>query len=58
MPNQKVSRELAQKHWGWLSFLIGYINPMGQPLEELIEYIYVTSFIHGYKHGAEDIKGR
>jgi len=36
------SKKLADEHWEWLS--------------KLLEYVYKTAFIHGYKHGQEDKK--
>lgn len=48
------AEELAQKHWD------GYVKPLliskGIPATEADEFMYVSSFIHGYKHGQEDEK--
>lgn len=43
--NEKVSweineKDLADEHWQWV--------------ESVLELIYKSAFIHGYKHGKED----
>jgi hypothetical protein len=38
----KKGENLAEQHWFWLKVLL--------------EYLYKTAFIHGYKHGQEDAK--
>ena len=35
-----MSERLADEHWAWLM--------------KLLEYVYKSAFIHGYKHGKED----
>ena len=38
----KTAEELADEHWEWL--------------EELLEYLYKSAFIHGFKHGVKSEK--
>tara|TARA_Y100000310_G_scaffold264568_1_gene275226 strand:- start:296 stop:451 length:156 start_codon:yes stop_codon:yes gene_type:complete len=46
----KTPEELAKEHWEWVSKLMTYI-PVGSRTDKLIEYLYKTAMIHGYKHG-------
>lgn len=38
------AEKLADEHWKWL--------------EKLLEYVYKTAFIHGYKHGVDDTESK
>ena len=38
----KTPEELAEEHWEWL--------------QRLLERVYKDAFIHGYKHGREDLE--
>ena len=37
-----VAKEEAKEHWEWLS--------------SLLKKIYIDAFIHGHKHGTEDVQ--
>ncbi|RLJ01318.1 MAG: hypothetical protein DRP11_04585 [Candidatus Aenigmatarchaeota archaeon] len=41
--------KLAQSHWDFLENWLSIIF-------ELLEYIYIEAFVHGYKHAEEDIE--
>ena len=50
----KTPEELADEHWEWLN---GLLESMGNFRElRALQYVYKTSFIHGYKHGEESFK--
>lgn len=42
----KEARELAEQHWEWLESLLYQQRLMEKKL-------FIDSFIHGFKHGAE-----
>lgn len=61
--------KLAQEHWDWVEGLLesqcrdgewGLIDYSVRPkisnpsIKPIVEYLYKTAFIHGYKHGVED----
>ena len=48
------SAKLAKEHWEYVSKVIK-IHQADEILISLIELHYTTSFIHGYKHGQEDL---
>jgi len=56
-PKTDRAKELANQHWSYIKSLL--VNHKVDNIEE-IGFHYVTSFIHGYKHGIEDseIKGK
>ena len=57
----KTSKQLAQEHWA------GYVGPytekvikasggeVNQDVMDFLEYNYIQTFIHGYKHCEEDM---
>ena len=48
------STKLAKEHWEYISKVLK-IHQADEILISLIELHYTTSFIHGYKHGQEDL---
>ena len=49
---QPKAEEQAEKHWVWLDGVFSKI-PGGVTNKSLMEYLYKTAFVHGYKHGHE-----
>jgi len=49
-------RILAEQHWQWLE---GLLDAMGEDTfsREVLRYVYVTAFIHGWKHAKEGNQG-
>ena len=47
------SKELANAHWNYIRGVLDN-TPLGDKVIEVIEFHYITAFIHGYKHGVED----
>lgn len=47
------SRILAEQHWQWLE---GLLVAMRKDTfsREVLQYIYITAFIHGWKHAKEE----
>lgn len=43
--------DLAKDHWQWTEGLISRIDTNGVFTIEALEYIYLTAFDHGFKHG-------
>jgi len=43
----KTPKELADQHWTWVDAVLR----LGL---SLVEYLYKTALIHGYKHGYDD----
>ena len=56
---EETPEQLAIGHWQWIDGLIQamknglLLNPI---VYGVIKYIYITAFIHGYKHGKETKK--
>ena len=50
-PNEKI-KELAEKHWEWLEPVLKLLGVRERTLE-IMKYLYVTAFVHGYKHKVE-----
>lgn len=48
------SIKLAKEHWEYISKVLK-IHQLDKALISIIELHYTTSFIHGYKHGQEDL---
>ena len=48
------STKLAKAHWGYIGKVLK-IHQADEILISLIELHYTTAFIHGYKHGQEDL---
>jgi len=46
-------KRLAEDHWEWAEGLLNSIPEINVDIEAF-EYIYITAFIHGYKHGKQD----
>ena len=46
-----TSEELAKEHWNYIKKLL--IVHGHQTDINIIEYHYLTAFIHGYKHGKQ-----
>jgi len=46
-------KKLSQDHWEWAKKLLLTYGVTEQDLKKA-EYIYVSAFEHGYKHGKED----
>lgn len=44
----KTPEQLAEEHWTWLESLLVLIFAV-------IRYLYKTAFIHGMKHGEENL---
>lgn len=49
-----TSKELAEAHWRYIESLLN-AHGSNPNIMELIEFHYNTAFIHGYKHGQEDM---
>ena len=47
------ARELAENHWEYIKSVLETHGVSDREIE-LIEFHYVTSFVHGVKHGRED----
>ena len=51
----KTSKELADEHYKYVDGLLRIVYPeITQTLLDIVEYVYKSTFIHGYKHGQED----
>lgn len=48
------SEELARAHWGYIEGLL-QAHGTDQDWMRVIEYHYITAFVHGYKHALEDV---
>ncbi len=48
------STKLAKEHWEYISKVLK-IHQTDKALISIIELHYTTAFIHGYKHGQEDL---
>ena len=48
----KDAEKLAKEHWEWIHGLLKSINELEFELA-MLEYVYTTAFVHGYKHGQE-----
>ena len=46
------ARAKAEEHWRFLSPIIKTI-PNNLRVDELIQYIYIEAFMHGWKHAEE-----
>lgn len=53
---EKRAESLAEAHW---SYIMGLMESTGvdQKIIDACAYVYITAFIHGYKHALEDIIG-
>jgi len=49
---ETTPERLAEDHWDWMAGLLRTLPGVELNVDTL-EYIYVTAFIHGYKHGEE-----
>jgi len=49
----KDIKQLANEHWNWVSKLLKLLTNANINME-VVEYLYKTALIHGYKHGLED----
>ena len=50
-----VSKELANAHWSYIEKLLK-CHGVGTSIIDIVGYHYVSSFIHGFKHGVEYIE--
>lgn len=55
-----IANKLAQEHWAYVrSILSPFIakghNVSAGELMSAIELHYVTAFVHGFKHGADEV---
>lgn len=50
------AEELAEPHWGYIRGLMESTG-VDQKIIDACAYVYVTAFIHGYKHAQEDAEG-
>ena len=52
-----VSRawQLAKDHWGYIEDLLKAHSVDGDDIC-IISFHYLTAFVHGYKHGQEDLQ--
>ena len=44
-------KELAGKHWGFIQELLAHLKGKSKEEIDLMGYIYIQAFIHGFKHG-------
>ena len=51
------AKELAEAHWGYIQKVLGTHDVSNSQIEK-IKFHYITSFIHGYKHGVEDTEDK
>lgn len=49
------AEELAEPHWGYIRGLMESTG-VDQKIIDACAYVYITAFIHGYKHALEDIR--
>ena len=56
MPNTNRSKELAKAHWE--DYVKGLLVATGvdAAIIKAGEFIYVSTFIHGYKHAVQDVE--
>mgnify|MGYP001597567485 CR=1 FL=1 len=47
-----TAREQAKAHWGYIEGLLLATGFSGDI--QMLEYIYCSSFVHGFRHGVED----
>ena len=50
----KQAQRLAIDHWDYISSLLKTYKISGSELNK-IKFHYISAFIHGYKHGQEDM---
>jgi hypothetical protein len=55
MSDSVRAQELAYKHWEFISDLLEAHN-VEFNIIEIIEFHWLSSFMHGYKHGQEDLQ--
>jgi len=49
------AKEQAQAHWGYVEGLLIATGFSGDI--QMLEYVYVSSFVHGFRHGVESSGG-
>jgi len=55
MKNHEKVSKLAEAHWEYVKGLLSR-GRASEGVLDLCEYIYITSFIHGYKHAIQDVE--
>lgn len=53
-PKTNRAEELAEEHWGYM-YSVLRAHDMLIPEIELLSSQYKSAFVHGYKHGQEDM---
>jgi len=58
-PESRTPKEVAEAHWEYVEEVIKHCT-RGHNLKKwilaLIKFMYITAFIHGWKHAKEEIK--
>jgi hypothetical protein len=49
-------KSIADDHWEWVESLLKSIDPILPINLEMVEYLYKTAFLHGWKHGIDSHK--
>lgn len=53
--DKRQIKDMAEAHWDYTSCVIQKSNPtLDDDMIELCRYLYVESFIHGFKHCRQD----
>lgn len=56
MSSTNRSKELAEAHWK--DYVKGLLEATGtdKAIVKACEFVYISSFIHGYKHAMQDVE--
>lgn len=56
VPKSARSKELAEAHWK--DYVKGLLEAAGvdEAIVKACEFVYISSFIHGYKHAMQDVE--
>ena len=50
------AKNLAEEHWKYVKTVILNSEPnINTKIVDIIGFHYITAFVHGYKHGKEDV---
>lgn len=53
--NNKCIIQLAEEHWNFIAPIVDLFELTDRNIH-LVRYLYVASFIHGYKHAMQEVE--